>query len=73
MWQSKEQVKILSDKLFPYQHVKKSSSAVQPKEKDAKKVGTFSKAKRLIKSTVDKATKTTKNDAKPSKMGRMFK
>ena len=39
-------------------------NVVQPKEKDVKKVGTASEEDTLIKSTVEKATEVTKDNAK---------
>ena len=46
---------------------KESISAVQPKEKDAEKVGSASEEGTLIKYTVGKATEIIKDDAKTIK------
>ena len=53
---------VLSDEWNPYHYVKKSAN--KSKEKDVEKVGKASEEGTLIKSTVDKATKIAKDDAK---------
>ena len=61
---------VLSDQWNSYNYVKESGSANQPKEMDVEKVVTVSEEGMFIKSTVEKATEITKDDAKPSNMRR---
>ena len=55
---------VMSAEWDQYYYEKESSSAVQTKEKDVEKVGTASEEGTHIKSTVDIASKITKDNAK---------
>ena len=54
---------VMSAEWDPYYYEKESGFVVQPKEKDVKKVGIASEKGTHIKSTVEKATEITKDDA----------
>ena len=55
---------VLSDEWNPYHYIRESASAVKAKKEDVEKVGIVSEEVTLIKSTVVKATKNSKDDAK---------
>ena len=54
---------VMSVQWDPYFYEKESIPAVQPKEKDVEKVGAASEEGTCIKSTVEKATEITMDDA----------
>ena len=55
---------VLSNEWNTYHYVKEKNSANQPKEKDVEKVGAVYEESTLIKSTAEKVTEITKDDAK---------